>query len=173
MKQYLLELKRAAGLTALVVTLLSTGMQAALLKAFALEDALTLLTVFFRTAPLTIAVALIAALVMEAVDSVEDRWFWTVVKAAIVLWVSTLLGNWLGGLRIEPVDVLTGGEKSVNPFVRAAFYLVNALAGYFKAYGGATFLSSVALGCFLFWAGRRYVEIKRAPDAPEEPPSAA
>jgi hypothetical protein len=180
-KRYLGELKRGAGWAAVAVTLVSTGVQAAVLKASGLEDAVTLLQLFFRTAPLTVAVAVIAELVADAADSAKDRWFVTLLYSAGVLWAATLIGGALGGLQIRPEPVLTGGEKSVNPAVWAAFYLVNMLAGYFKAYGDGPFLSSLILGGFLFWAWRRYGEVTvaaaqatrtaAAPATPADPPA--
>src|SRR5262249_35241682 len=69
------------------------------------------------------------------------------------------VGNRLGGLpRVEPADLLS--HPSLQESLRlhrfavvwhAVAYAVNAVAGYYQAYGFANFGSSVLLGTFLAW----------------------
>jgi hypothetical protein len=103
----------------------------------------TLAQVFVRTAPLTIAVMIIALAAMK--EWFESFGIW-VFFSGVILLVSTWLGAWLGGLSRLP----SGG----NIFSLIAFYL-----GY---YGPAHFLSSLILGVFLAWVVTKFWPRKAA-----------
>lgn len=152
---YFERLRKGAGLAALAITFATVGIQGVILDLLPvkeLQDAANLVQLLFRTAPLTLAFAVIAGLVVDQIESGnDDRWFWVVPGCALVLWVSTLLGNTLGGMQVHPAQVVRE-EGVVNPFLRGIYYLINMGTGYYRAYGHSTFWSSLILGIFLYWA---------------------
>lgn len=103
------------------------------------------LNVFKQAAPLTLAVAVVGLL-----------WVWAlrlgldfsgvglmVAVSALVLVVSTSVGNWLGaGMHVE-------SRRLVGDLPMGAGLLVNSLYSYYGAYHGVLFWSSVLVGGYL------------------------
>ncbi len=129
-------------LVSLVVGALSLGAQTTFLKFVGAESlnelgATTLLKVFLQTAPLTIAVTLIAlAVIQKWWEETAPLLFF----AAAMLFLSVFLGSLLGGL---------GQMPSIQGNLGAVFF--KSLAYYWRHYGPSLFLSSLILGVFLAW----------------------
>ena len=136
------EPRHVMSLVSLVVGVLSLGAQTTFLKFVSAESlnelgATTLLKVFLQTAPLTIAVMLIAlAAIQEWWKEMAPLLFF----AAAMLFLSVFLGSWFGGL---------GQMPSIQGNLGAVFF--NSLAFYWRHYGPSLFLSSLILGVFLAW----------------------
>ncbi len=135
------QIKKVGGLVAAAIIVLTLGAQAAFLKLVSGVDsgevASTLQNVFLQTAPFTIAVTIIGLTVM---------WKWIegflqlIAVTGVVLFVSLVLGSYLGGLGKLP-------EVGGNP----GMMLVSALKFYWGHYGPSLFVSSLILGIFLTW----------------------
>jgi hypothetical protein len=159
------ELQQGVGLAGLAITFVTLGGQAAMVKALQLDEAASLIQMFCRTAPLTVAFAFITGLVLDVADD-ESRWPWTLVWSAVILWISTFVGSIFGGLKVEPADVVA--DRAINPVLKAVFYLINMGTGYYRAYGDAAFWSSLILGVLLFWVCGVFVRYVEAPSSSQQ-----
>jgi hypothetical protein len=129
-----------------LITLVGTSAQAALLKLLGLEEPLTLLEVFLRTAPLTVAIALIILIFLSGSDA-EERWM-SVIFAMIILAIAGFISTAFAGLRVEPVWLGKSGPQGYGIFT--PFVVIYAyLRGFYHAYGPPSFWSSVVLGVTL------------------------
>jgi hypothetical protein len=144
------EVRAVATVVTVVVTLLTVGVQAAVLKALQVE--VELLQVLLRTAPLTLAVAT-CYLLWHGVGPRDDRPLLMLLLTTAVLLGSLLLSGWLGGVRPDmaiPREwwILIAPKQAIN-------FIGGALSAYYRAYGSGTFVSSLILGVFLGWAWRK------------------
>jgi len=145
------DLQRGLALTSCLILLITTGVQAALLQFFNLDQALTLLGTFAKTAPLT--TALVAGFYLAfwwTFRTDEEHFFgrWIFVTT-VLLWAVALIGKWTGTLMIQ-MPPQRGGLG--NPFLWVYQFLARALSGYYNAYGPAGFWSSLILAAFLIFA---------------------
>ena len=143
------DLNLAVALTSVLLTLFSTGAQAATLKLLGLDDSITLVQTFFRTAPLTIALTTsILVWLIWAGDGMETfgKWFFT---TAVCLLAAMLIGNALGALQVEMPPAYVGNNfwESIK-----GIGLVRMFRGYYAAYGPSSFWSSFVLAGFLVFA---------------------
>lgn len=147
LKEDLEQIRNWTGIVAVLVTLLTVGLQAAVLKLLDLEDAIELANLFLRTAPLTISVALVAYATIR--EWFEHLYAW-ILYFAVVLGTATSLGETFGGMQVVPVQVVPHSVR-----LGAINGLVNLLAGYCVAYTWPVFTSSLILGMFLAWVWLR------------------
>lgn len=142
------DLKRGLALTCVLLTLLTTGVQAALVKLLQLEDTLSLLDTFFRTAPLTIALALSTLWAVTGDTGSVPRVSAWCISTAFCLCLAAIVGNALGALHIEIPD---------DPDHRWDWksMLERAMKAYYNAYGSAAFWSSIIVAGFLVFVIRR------------------
>ena len=141
------QVNRVGAVVSAAIVTLTLGVQAAFLNFVGGPGGegggAPLAQVFVQTAPLTIAVMIIAFAAMR--DWFDSFGIWAFFSGVTLL-ISTWLGAWLGGLSRLP----EGG----NIFSLIAFYL-----GY---YGPAHFLSSLILGVFLAWVVAKFWPLKTA-----------
>ena len=135
------QIKKVGGLVAAAIIVLTLGAQAAFLKLVSGvasgEVASTLQNVFLQTAPFTIAVTIIG---LTVVWNWIDGFLQLIAVSGVVLFLSLVLGSYLGGLGKLP-------EVGGNPVMM----LVSALKFYWGHYGASLFVSSLILGIFLTW----------------------
>ncbi|MBV6458380.1 MAG: hypothetical protein HONBIEJF_01507 [Fimbriimonadaceae bacterium] len=156
------DLKRGMAVTSLLIVLFTTGLQAALLKALHLDDALTLLGTFAKTAPLTTALVAAFYVAMWWEFRTNDNHFfgkWVAVTT-VFLWAAAAIGNWAGAIQIK---MPPHPGPVTNPFIWVYQFLARAIQGFYGAYGPAGFWSSLVLAGFLVFAiyriGLYYEEI--------------
>jgi hypothetical protein len=145
-----------------LVALVTTGLQAAVLTVWKGDAAATLLDVFVRTAPLTLAVAII---VRWSADFWHGRvqvfeghppfqflvWIGVV---SMILYDARAVGDLLGD-HVETQRVLAPAQGGGVMYVagqRAVAAIVNSVAGYYQTYGFAKFTSALVLGAFVAFA---------------------
>ena len=106
-----------------------------------------LLRVFLQTAPLTVAVAIIAlAHIRKWFDDFAQLLFFS----AVALPASVLFASVVGNLGSLP------SFASINPVT----FPTKALALYWRHYGASLLLSSLILGVFLAWAITKRLPVK-------------
>ncbi len=152
----------AAVAAGFLVALVTTGLQAAVLTVWTGDAATTLLDVFVRTAPLTLAVALI---VRWSADFWHGRvqvfeghppfqflvWIGVV---SMILYDARAVGDLLGD-HVETQRVLVPAQGGGLLYVagqRAVAAIINSVAGYYQTYGFAKFASALVLGAFVAFA---------------------
>jgi len=144
------EVKTAGTVVTVVITLLTVGAQAAVLKALQVE--MEVFQLFLRTAPLTLAVA-VSWLIWARPWGHDEAPILRVLLTGGVMVGSLWLAGKIGGVRPE-VAMPRSWVSLLSPG-RMIEFLWRALSGYYRAYGAGNFWSSLILGGFLGWTWRK------------------
>lgn len=140
--------------TTVLLALVTGGVQAALIKLLNLDEALSLIEVFFKTAPLTLALtlSLLGWMFWMSRDGKDAfaKWF---VLTGLCLWGAAELGNALGALQVDMPPASYSSNDAWESL--KSIWMVRAIRGYYAAYGPASFWSSIILSGFLVFAALR------------------
>lgn len=141
-------------ITTVLLALVTGGVQAALIKLLNLDEALSMIQVFYKTAPLTLALTLsflgwMFWMSRDAKDAFP-KWF---VLTGLCLWGAAELGNALGALQVEMPPALYSSTDPWESF--KSIWVIRAIRGYYAAYGLVSFWSSIILSGFLVFSALR------------------
>lgn len=138
------------------LSLITTGVQAAVLTLISRRvDWSSLATLFMTTAPLTLAIALTAAIAWPDIawrHSFFGCLMESVGAAALFLFLAIIIANYFGNLSVDLDNKVIPGE---NGGPMGVYFVVNTMYAYYRAYGVAAFWSSVVLGVCLGGVLRR------------------
>ena len=161
--------------TAILVTVLVSGVVPALCMFWQPADSQlsflgqlkTVFAVTLHTYPLTLAVAIITI-------SRRQEWFygrigsWCFAGAAIILCatLANLVSQWTGTGYIAPAQIM---QEHRDSLWRMPAAVVNAIGGFYQAYGLGTFVASILIGSYAGATAHRFLSHvpQSAPEATE------